>query len=329
MCPDICPGLQDLVGEEFDKKYLEYESDIKSGKRDGRTIPAQKLWFAILESQIETGTPYMLYKDSCNLKSNQKNLGVIKSSNLCTEIIEYSNSEETAVCNLASIGLAQFVNYNGAPSEIVEASRGEDGQKLIVYGKTGCINCERLKELFSRLNIDYEFRLVDSRPNRMALYQDWTTQCEDRGDDIMIDQMPGIVISKDGEEKFVGGWKDTASKWNTPVFDFDRLRSISRMITKNLNKIIDRNFYPIPSTQTSNKRHRPIGIGVQGLADTFAKMRYPFDSPEARVLNREIFETIYLGAMEESQAITEKRQPLVTEYQQLLSTLNSAVVMKG
>jgi ribonucleoside-diphosphate reductase alpha subunit len=188
MCPNECPGLSDAYGKEFTKLYEGYE---KAGKAR-KTIKAQDLWFKILESQIETGNPYMLYKDAANEKSNQKNLGTIKSSNLCTEIMEYTSADEVAVCNLASIALPKFV--------------------------------------------------------------------------------------KDGE------------------FDHDRLFEVTYQVTKNLNKIIDTNFYPIVEARNSNMRHRPIGIGVQGLADTFITMRHGFDSQEAKVLNKEIFETIYFAA---------------------------------
>lgn len=189
MCPNECPGLPDTHSKEFEKLYLKYEAEGKGRK----TIKAQELWFKILESQIETGTPYMLYKDAANSKSNQQNLGTIRSSNLCTEIIEYTSPDEVAVCNLASIAIPKFVK--------------EDG-----------------------------------------------------------------------------------------TFDHDKLFEISYQVTKNLNKIIDRNYYPVVEARTSNFRHRPIGIGVQGLADAFILMRYPFDSEEAKALNREVFETIYYAA---------------------------------
>jgi len=191
-CPNEAPGLHDTYGGEFEQLYHQYEAEGRARK----TVKAQDLWFEILESQIETGTPYVLYKDAANRKSNQKNLGVIKSSNLCTEIMEYTSADEVAVCNLASIALSKFV---------------EEG-----------------------------------------------------------------------------------------VFDFQRLYDITRVITRNLNKVIDINYYPIPEARNSNMRHRPIGIGVQGLADAFIMMRFPFDSPEARKLNKEIFETIYYAALEES-----------------------------
>ena len=188
MCPNECPGLADTHSAEFEALYQKYEAEGKGRK----TIKAQELWFKILESQIETGTPYMLYKDAANSKSNQQNLGTIRSSNLCTEIIEYTAPDEVAVCNLASIALPKYVE-NGA-------------------------------------------------------------------------------------------------------FDHDKLFEVTYQVTKNLNRIIDRNFYPIPEARNSNMRHRPIGLGVQGLADVFILMRHPFDSEEARALNREIFETIYYAA---------------------------------
>ncbi len=197
-CPNEAPGLYDCWGADFEKLYHRYEAE----GRARRVVKAQELWFKIMESQIETGTPYMLYKDACNGKSNQQNLGTIRSSNLCTEVVEYTAPDEVAVCNLASIALNQFVS---------------------------------------------------------------------------------------------GG-----------KFDHQRLYEITKVITRNLNKVIDVNFYPVPEAKKSNMRHRPIGIGVQGLADAFILMRMPFDSEEARVLNREIFETIYFGAMEASMELAER-----------------------
>ena len=197
-CPNEAPGLHDCHGGAFEALYHQYEEEGRARK----VVKAQELWFAILESQIETGTPYILYKDAANKKSNQQNLGTIRSSNLCTEIIEYTAPDEVAVCNLASIALSKFVK---------------------------------------------------------------------------ADQ----------------------------TFDFDQLANVTRIITRNLNKIIDINYYPIPEAKNSNFRHRPIGIGVQGLADAFILMRFPFDSEEARELNRAIFETIYFAALTESCALAE------------------------
>ena len=189
MCPNECPGLFDTHGEEFEKKYLGYEK----AKKGRRTIKARELWEKILESQIETGTPYMLYKDAANRKSNQKNLGTIRSSNLCTEIMEYTSPDEVAVCNLASIALPMFI--------------------------------------------------------------------------------------KDG------------------AFDHQKLYDVTIRVTKNLNRVIERNYYPVKEAENSNFRHRPVGLGVQGLADTFIKLRMPFTSDAAKKLNQEIFETLYFAAV--------------------------------
>jgi ribonucleoside-diphosphate reductase alpha chain len=197
-CPNEAPGLADCHGAEFEKLYTQYENEGRARK----TIKAQELWFAILESQIETGTPYMLYKDAANGKSNQQNLGTIKSSNLCTEIMEYTSPDEVAVCNLASLALPRFV-HNGK-------------------------------------------------------------------------------------------------------FDFDKLYEVTYEVTKNLNRIIDNNYYPVEEARTSNMRHRPIGLGVQGLADVFILLRLPFESEMAKMLNKNIFETLYFAAMTASKDLAIK-----------------------
>ena len=199
-CPNEAPGLHDCYGGEFEALYHKYEKEGRARK----TVKAQDLWFAILESQIETGTPYILYKDAANKKSNQKNLGTIKSSNLCTEIMEYTSPDEVAVCNLASLSLPKYV------------------------------------------------------------------------------------------------------KSETKEFDFETLHEVTRVVTRNLNKIIDVNYYPVKEAENSNFRHRPIGLGVQGLADAFMMMRMPFDSAEAKQLNKDIFETIYHAAVLESNIIAQK-----------------------
>ena len=234
-CPNECPGLADLVGEEFNRKYEEYEN---SGL--GQEVEAREIWFAILESQIETGTPYICYKDASNLKSNQQNLGTIKSSNLCTEIVEYSSSDESAVCNLASIGLSKFV----VESDHVEAK----------------------------------------------------------------------------EEVDTPGWRETKHYY----FDYHKLYNVVKRITKNLDRVIDINYYPIPETKRSNERHRPIGIGVQGLADVFAMLNLPFDSEEAAKVNRNIFETIYYGSMEMSMELAKKRQEELEAIQSLEQYINDS-----
>merc|ERR1719509_556069 len=200
MCPNECPNLHECWGEEFEALYEKYEKEGRFRKQ----VKAQALWYAVIESQIETGTPYMLYKDACNRKSNQQNLGTIKCSNLCTEIVEYSAPDEVAVCNLASIAVNAFVD----------------------------------KE--------------------------------------------------------------------TKTFDFEGLKRVAKVATKNLNKIIEVNFYPVEEARNSNMRHRPIGIGIQGLADAYILMRFPFESEEACLLNKQIFETIYYGALEASCELAER-----------------------
>jgi ribonucleoside-diphosphate reductase alpha chain len=204
MCPNECPGLYDVHGEEFEKLYISYE-ERKKGRK---TIKARELWEKILESQIETGTPYMLYKDAANRKSNQKNLGTIRSSNLCTEIMEYTSKDEIAVCNLASISLPMFVENN--------------------------------------------------------------------------------------------------------KFNHELLFTVTKRVTRNLNRVIDRNYYPVKEAENSNLRHRPVGLGVQGLADAFIMLRMPFTSDEAKKLNQEIFETLYFAAVTASMEIAKEEGPYST-----------------
>jgi ribonucleoside-diphosphate reductase alpha subunit len=198
-CPDVAKGLSDCYGKDFEELYTKYEEEGLANA----TVPAADVWKAILKSQTETGTPYMLYKDACNAKSNQKNLGVIKSSNLCTEILEYTDKDETSVCNLASIALPKYVN----------------------------------KE--------------------------------------------------------------------TKTFDYEKLHEVTKTVTKNLNRVIDRNFYPVETARRSNMKHRPIGLGVQGLADVFILCGLPFDCEESRLMNAHIFETMYHAALEASSELAE------------------------
>lgn len=208
MCPDECPGLSDVYGEDFEKLYTKYEEDGR-----GRvSMPARDLWFQILDAQMETGTPYLLYKDAANRKSNQKNLGTIKSSNLCCEITLYSDDTETSVCNLSSIALPTFLDHTTTP----------------------------------------------------------------------------------------------------PTFNFEKLHEITKVVTNNLNRVIDINYYPTEKTHRSNMRHRPIGIGVQGLADVFILMDMPFHSDQARKLNRDIFETMYHAALEKSMELSIRDGPYET-----------------
>mgnify|MGYP000952865316 CR=1 FL=1 len=286
MCPDKCPGLADVYGDDFVKLYEKYEAENKGIK----TINARKIWLKILDSQIETGTPYMLYKDNCNKKSNQKNIGTIKSSNLCCEIVEYSNSKETAVCNLASIALSKFIN----PPKPTHPDYKFDTIK--VYSKTKCKWCKKTKQLFNDNGFDFEDINLDDDNKRHDFYKKVNNQ--ENLTDNKINSVPQIYIN----DKRIGGYKDLI-KILKPTFDYELLHKITKIVTYNLNKVIDINFYPTPKTKLSNKRHRPIGIGVQGLADAFALMNLPFNSDEAKQINKNIFETIYHAALESSMEI--------------------------
>ena len=236
---------------------------MKNTNKKGKESPvkARDLWFKILDSQIETGTPYMLYKDACNTKSNQKNLGTIKSSNLCTEIIEYSNEEETAVCNLASIGLAKFVVQPTSPFT----------EKVRLYSKSNCTYCKMAKNLLNRLNISFEEVCVEDIAKRKEIYRKFS---EKSGKSIH-----SVPIITHGNI-YIGGYMELAKQLQ-PTFDYENLHQMTKIVTENLNKVIDINYYPTEKTRRSNYRHRPIGIGVQGLADTFALMNIPFHSEEA------------------------------------------------
>lgn len=292
MCPDQCPGLSDVYGEKFERLYEKYETE----NRGIKTIKARDLWFKILDSQIETGTPYILYKDACNNKSNQKNLGTIKSSNLCTEIVEYSNEEETAVCNLASIALPRFIRY----PELSNI------QSVKLYSKTDCVYCKMAKLLLKKNRLHYEEYNLDDDNTRKEFYE---LESERLGRE--IHSVPQIYMN--GE--YIGGYTELR-KLLRPTYDFDKLHQITKVVTRNLDKVIDVNYYPTEKTKHSNLQHRPIGIGVQGLADTFIIMDMAFTSEEAQQLNREIFETIYHGALEASCEIAKERKTIMYEIRQ-------------
>jgi len=279
MCPNESPGLADIHSEEFVTLYEGYERDGRYRKQ----VKARELWNAILTSQIETGTPYMLYKDACNSKSNQQNLGMIKSSNLCTEIIEYSSPEETAVCNLASVSLKKFLVPKDTSTLL-----------LRIYAKPKCMYCEMAKNLCSSMNINYSVEAYDTlllsgeKPHGVTF--------------------PQIYDMTDEKFIHIGGFTDLET-FLRPTFDHERLKDVIKVMTKNLNNIIDYNYYPTKETETSNLRHRPIGLGVQGLANVFFELKIPFTSDEAKKLNEDIFETIYFGAMEASMELAKETEP--------------------
>ena len=279
-CPNQCPLLFDKWGDDFEQLYCKYESENKYTKQ----VDAQKLWFHILTSQIETGTPYLVYKDHCNRKSNQQNLGTIRSSNLCTEIIEYSDKDETAVCNLASISLKKCLDYQ-------DLSKLE----IQIYAKPGCIYCTMAENLCKTKSITYEkLDYTLSPENEMKTY-------------------PQIYYKNKTYLNFIGGFTEL-NQWLLPKVNYQRLKEITKIITINLNNIIDYNFYPTEKTKKSNLRHRPIGIGVQGLANIFYELKIPFDSDKAKQINSEIFETIYYGSLEASMEISKERSEQIQKY---------------
>lgn len=286
-CPNECPGLDNVWGSQFETLYTGYE--LKGNYR--KQIKARELWNAILTSQIETGNPYLLYKDACNGKSNQQNLGTIKSSNLCTEIVEYTSPEETAVCNLASISLKYFVEY-----------KDFDGYVFEIYSKPNCVNCELAKGLCKKYKLNYEvldyrdLEFTDEMPQKITF--------------------PQIFLKSPGS-KYIGGYKELED-YVRPTFNYSKLIDITKVITNNLNNIIDYNYYPTPETEVSNRRHRPIGIGIQGLANVMFEMMYSFDSVEAKKLNQMIFETIYYGSMKASMELSREREIKMKKYKDAL-----------
>ena len=275
---DTAPGLSDVYGYKFKELYEIYETEGRAIKK----VKARDLWLKILDSQMETGTPYILYKDAANVKSNQKNLGTIKSSNLCTEIMEYSSKDETAVCNLSSISLPNFVQY---PSFINEP---------VVYTKKGCVWCDRLKILFKRRNISYhEIDVCDENIQLIKSKLDFNT-------------FPCVYVNGDK----IGGYSECES-YLYPLFDYDKLSEVVEVIVCNLNQIIDDNLYPTIKSKRSNFSHRPIGIGIQGLADVFLMMDLAFDSDEANQLNVKIAATIYYSALNMSCKMAQQRGELI------------------
>ena len=293
-CPDQCPGLADTYGDKFKELYETYENEGKAMK----TLNARELWFKILDAQMETGTPYILFKDAANKKSNQQNLGTIKSSNLCSEIIQYSSPDETSVCNLASISLAKFVG-----PEI-------HYKKAKIYSKSGCEFCVKAKMLLKDQKIFYEEVILDDERERKLFYQNTSEK-----EGLVINTMPQIYL----DDIYVGGY-EFLEKCLKPVFNYKKLHEVTKVVTQNLNTIIDINFYPTKKTYKSNMLHRPIGIGVQGLADAFFLLDIPFHSQEAIELNKNIFETMYHAALEKSMELSiERRDHLSVLYDHLIN----------
>ena len=280
MCPHICKGLSDVNGNDFDLLYTKYENQGKFIKQ----VSARELWFKICDSQIETGTPYILFSDACNQKSNQQNLGTIKSSNLCCEIIEYSDDRETAVCNLASISLSKFVKQ----------SKYKFQQKPIIYSKENCIYCKLAKNLLTNHSIEFIECKIPMEQLKKEIKEKFNRD---------ISTFPQIIVDKE----YIGTFQDL-SLILCPCFDYEELHNVTKTVIENLDKIIDVNFYPTEKTRRSNYLHRPVGLGIQGLADTFALLNIPFHSEQAREINKNIFETIYHGSLEKSLEISKNRE---------------------
>lgn len=295
--PDTAPGLADVHGAAFKALYERYEQEGR-----GKTVKAQALWMTILESMVETGTPYILFKDACNAKSNQQNLGTIKSSNLCTEIVEYSSKDETAVCNLASISLPACVGPLPSWAD----------KTLEIHTRKGCAFCGLALARLKRLGCTQpKVYLYDEATTDTTVFkQRFAAFANTKG----TVTFPQIVV--DGEA--IGGF-DALVDCTRPEYDFAKLGRLTESLVRNLNQTIDRTFYPTPETRRSNLRHRPIGLGVQGLADVFFQMRYPFDSAEAKALNARIFATLYYHAMKASCELAQARATLVAEYNELVA----------
>jgi ribonucleotide reductase alpha subunit len=294
MCPDSCRGLSEACGAEYKRLYEEYEKD---SSKVVKRLPARDIWREILRSQMETGTPYICYKDAANLKSNQQHYGTIKSSNLCSEIVEYSDHKEYACCTLASISLPSFI----------EEFDKSTIQSVQVYSKTNCQFCSYSKRLLESKGIVYEEINLDDNEKRADFFinlnkESGSVECD--GDACRVvgnkqfKTVPQIFING----KHIGSFNDLYHYFR-PQFNYKKLAEVTRVATLNLNKVIDLNFYPVKETALSNFRHRPIGIGVQGLADVYARFRVSFDSPEAAELNRQIFATIYYASCERSNEI--------------------------
>jgi len=278
--PDDCPGLNNVYGEEYKKLYNSY---IEL-KLERKIIKARTIWSAVISSQIETGMPYISFKDTVNNNSNQKNIGIIKSSNLCNEIVQYSDNDEYAVCNLASISLKSCIdNYDNC-----------ELNTIIIYEKENCVFCDYAKNYLSNKNIKYnviEFSTETVNNLKKILNKENIT-------------FPQIFLNT--LDTYIGGWNELYN-YIIGKFNFKKLYDISYLATVNLNNVIDINYYPVPETKKSNMAHRPIGLGIQGLADTLSLLKIPFDSEESIKLNAKILETIYLGSMTASNDIAKDR----------------------
>ena len=355
MCPDRCPGLSDVYGEEFDALYEKYEAEGRAIKK----VKAQTIWYAILKSQIETGTPYLCYKDACNKKSNQANIGTIKSSNLCVAPETMILTDKGDVC-IADLEDQQVFVWNGYEFSQTTVRKTGTMQKLMTvhFSNSKTLRCTPYHKFYTSnggtvaaddLVVGTRLReyvlpslgdipslpmhIVVTDINQLGEYDDTycfneplrhagvfngilTGQCSEIIEYSDPEQVASCNLASIGLPTFVVTKTDTDSH---VYFDYEALHKVSRVVTRNLNKVIDRTFYPIPEARYANLLHRPLGIGVQGLADVFALLRLPFDSPEASEVNRRIFEVIYHGCMTESAAIARRRAEMRAEMRAAVS----------
>lgn len=283
MNPSVSLNLSKVHGVEFNKLYEKYVSEGKYVEK----IKARELWVEICRMQIETGSPYILYKDNCNSLSNQKNLGTIQSSNLCCEIIQYSDDKEVAVCNLSSIALPKFLDKN---------VRKDSLRNVVLVTKENCFYCHLAKYFLEENQIEYQTYPHDSAT----------------GENLMEKTSGTTYPQIFSEGNSIGGFTELWKNYLQPVFNYDKLGQIVGDIVENLNEVIDRNMYPLEKCEKSNKRHRPMGIGVQGLADVYNQLLIPYDSEQAKQMNRDIFETMYFFALKRSCSLSKIKGPYET-----------------
>jgi len=302
MDPNESQNLNEVYGDEYNNLYNRYVNEGKYKKK----IKARELWEAIISSQVETGTPYLCYKDHVNKKNNQKNIGIVKSSNLCAEINEVSNEHESSVCNLGSICLPQILEYpdfndisklllwkSFLTSEQIKISSYYEEGRLKIYTTSDCEYCKLLKTLLDDCGLSYEE--IDKDEAEMLRIKSNRSLSTVKP----FETVPQLFSIKNDDIEHLGGYDDN---WNvlSPKINYKKLYQLAYELTYNLNKVIDKNFYPTERTRVSNMKNRPIGLGVQGLSDVFMRLKIPFTSDKAREINKDIFETLYYGSMESS-----------------------------
>lgn len=283
--PNDNKELIDLYGDAFDAKYAELEASKKFVSQ----VDISKVWKKILSSQIETGTPYILFKDQINKMSNQSNVGTIKSSNLCAEIVEYSDANEYACCCLASISLGELV------------ARPQFNQEIIIYSKTDCDYCIRAIQLFEKMGLKYNKVILDDDDARYAMYAVIGAKY-----DRVCNTVPQILLG----DTYIGGYTDFV-EYVKPRVDYERLEQICDILVRNLNRVIDINYYPVPETERSNFKMRPLGIGVQGFTQMLLKMGYSFESDDAKRLNKDVFEAMQYYCLKASCAVARERKAIM------------------